>query len=406
MAFRSVSLAALSVVAALLPLAGCSNDSNGLAASSAPPSPPSSAPPKSSAEAPASPTPTAPAAASAAAGSLEPMNVVLLVIDAMRDDMPWNGYGRDIAPNLTKYYQQSVRWERGYSISSFTARSVAGLLSGKYPSSLARNTTFFTTWKQKNDFMAESLQAQGVRTLGGHAHMYFKSAAGFHQGFDSWEIVPKIEWDYDRDPYITSPDHVKLVQSQLSKPENVSGKFFAYYHFMDPHHDYHSHEDGPDFGKKNRDRYDEEMYFTDRHLQKVFDFVETQPWGKRTAVIVTADHGEAFGEKGLLKHAYEVYEVLVRVPLFLHIPGVQPKTIPRWRSHVDLVPTIFDLLGVKKPEGLPGTSLMSEIVGEPQPQRPVICDLPADTLNVRRRALIDEQGMKLISFGRDVRYEL
>lgn len=334
------------------------------------------------------------------------MNVILMVVDAMRDDMPWNGYKRDIAPNLTKYHAQSVSWERGYSISSFTARSVAGLLTGRYPSSLSRTTPFFTTWRQKNDFLAEGLKAQGARTIGGHAHMYFKSAAGFHQGFDVWDIVPKIEWDYDKDPYITSPDHLKLITDQLSKPENTSGKFFAYYHWMDPHHDYMSHEDGPDFGKKNRDRYDEEIFYTDKHFQKALEFIESQPWGKRTAVIVTADHGEAFGEKGALKHAFELWEVLVKVPLFIHIPGVAPKKIPRWRSHVDLVPTIYDLMGLKKPDGLPGTSLVPDIVGEPSEQRPIVCDLPADVLNVRRRALIDEQGYKLIAFGKDVRYEL
>jgi choline-sulfatase len=347
-----------------------------------------------------------PQAAPAAPQAAQPMNVILLVIDALRDDMPWNGYGRPIAPNLSKLFSKSVSWERGYSISSFTSKSVGGLLTGRYPSSLARTTPFFTMWRQKNEFVAEALQKQHVRTIGGHAHMYFKSYAGFHQGFDVWDMVPKIEWDFDKDPYITGPDHAKLVIDQLSKPENTLGRFFAYYHFMDPHHDYNSHEQAPHWGKKNRDRYDEEVWFTDQQIQKVLDFVGSQPWGKDTAIMVTSDHGEAFGEHDLLKHAFEVYDVLVRVPLFVYVPGMAGKRIPRWRSHIDLAPTIFELLGQQVPESLPGKSLVSEVRGEPQPQRPVICDLPADVLNVRHRALIDEQGYKLIAFGKDVRYEL
>ena len=334
------------------------------------------------------------------------MNVILLVIDALRDDMPWNGYSRPIAPNLSKLFARSVSYERGYSISSFTAKSVGGLLSGQYPSSLYRTTSFFTKYRTKNEFMAEVLQKHKVRTIGGHAHMYFKEAAGFQQGFDDWEMVPNIEWDYNRDPYVTGPAHTKLAIEQLSKPENTSGRFFAYYHYMDPHHDYQGHEEAPHWGKKNRDIYDEEVWYTDQQVQKLLDFVAAQPWAGRTAIVVTADHGEAFGEHDLLKHAFQVYDVLVRVPLFVYLPGVEPHRIPRWRSHIDLVPTIYDLLGLPKPESLPGTSLVPELFGQTVPQRPIVCDLPADTLNVRHRAMIDEQGYKLIAFGRDVRYEL
>ncbi len=407
MGLRRVTFAAALALAAL---AGCGQDASDLATPNAsassviqePPHPPST--PAASRVTP--PTASEQPTARPAPAKLEPMNVILLVIDAMRDDMPWNGYGRDIAPNLTRLHAQSVSYERGYSISSFTARSVGGLLSGQYPSSLSRTTPFFTTYRQRNQFAAEVLQQAGVRTLGVHAHMYFKEAAGFHQGFDSWEIVPNIDWDFDKDPYVTGADHARLVISQLSRPENTSGRFFAYYHFMDPHHVYNSHEEAPHWGPKSRDRYDEEIWYADQQIQKVLEFVASQPWGKQTAIIVTADHGEAFGEHDLLKHAFELYDVLVRVPLFVHIPGVAPRRIARWRSHVDIVPTIYELMGVAKPDGLPGTSLASELVGEPVPQRAIVCDLPADVLNVRHRALIDEQGYKLIAFGRDIRYEL
>ncbi|MBI5532690.1 MAG: sulfatase-like hydrolase/transferase [Deltaproteobacteria bacterium] len=408
MAFRTVTFYG---VLALAALSGCGHEAPGESNKAIATATSASAQSAAPAQAPQATNAAAAPGASAssarpAAGPLEPMNVILLVVDAMRDDMPWNGYARPIAPNLTKLHEKSVSWERGYSISSFTAKSVGGLLSGHYPSSLKRNTPFFTTWKLKNDFFAEALQKQHVRTIGAHAHMYFKEAAGFHQGFDVWELVPKIEWDFDKDPYITGPDHAKLIINQLSRPENVSGRFFAYYHFMDPHHDYNSHEEAPHWGKKNRDRYDEEMWFTDVQVQKVLDFVASQPWGKRTAIIVTGDHGEAFGEHDLLKHAFEVYEVLVKVPLFVYVPGLQAKRIPRWRSHIDLAPTIFELLGAPKQDDLPGTSLVPEITGEPAAQRPIVCDLPADVLNVRHRAVIDEQGYKLIAFGKDVRYEL
>ena len=359
-------------------------------------------------------TPSASGSASAPAveakptpATIGPMNVVLLVVDAMRDDMPWNGYDRKIAPNLTALHGKSVSYERGYSISSFTSKSVAGLLSGQYPSSLSRTTPFFTKYRERqNEFVAEILKAHGVRTLGAQAHMYLKTQSGLHQGFDVWQMVPGIEWDYNKDPYITAPDHTKLVIDQLSKPENTNGKFFAYYHYMDPHDVYNSHEESPHWGKKARDRYDEEIFFTDLHIQKALDYISSQPWAKNTAIIVTGDHGEAFGEHKFYKHAFELYEVLTRVPLFVYIPGVDARHIERWRGHVDVAPTICDLMGVPIPEGLQGTSLLPELLGQDVPQRPIITDLPADSLNVRHRTLIDEDGYKLVVLGKDKKFEL
>ena len=337
---------------------------------------------------------------------LPPMNVILLVVDAMRYDMPWDGYERPIAPNLTKLHAKSVSYERGYAMASFTSKSVGGLLSGQYPSSLTRTSPFFTKYKADNEFMAEVLQKNGIRTLGVQAHMYLKSASGLHQGFDVWEMVPGIQWDYNKDPYITAPDHTKLINELHAKPENTSKQFFAYYHYMDPHDVYNRHENVPDFGKMARDRYDGEIWFADHHIQQMLDYVNQQAWGERTAIIVTGDHGEAFGEHDFWKHAFEVYEVLVRVPLFIYVPGLEPRKIPRWRSHIDIVPTVYELMGLPIPEGLPGTSLVSELRGEEVEQRPIICDLPADSYNVRHRALIDEEGYKLVALGDDRKFDL
>ena len=335
-----------------------------------------------------------------------PMNVILLVVDAMRADMPWDGYERDIAPNLTKLHAKSVSYERGYSISSYTSKSVGGLLSGQYPSSLVRTSPFFTLYKDENVFMAEVLQQHGIRTLGAHAHMYHLKAAGFHQGFDVWRMVPGIDWDFNKDPYITAPSHTKLINEIHADPLNTSGQFFAYYHYMDPHHVYNTHAIAPKFGNKARDKYDGEIWFADYHIQQMLEFVEQQPWGDRTAIIVTSDHGEAFGERSFWQHAYELYEVLIRVPLFVYLPGEEPRKIARWRGHIDIVPTIYDLMGVPIPEGLPGTSLLPELRGEDVPQRPIISDLPADTYNARKRVLIDEDGYKLAVLGVDRPYEM
>lgn len=408
--------ASSAVLTLVVALAGCSPASNSGPAPAAPnlstPSEPASTAVSSSQKPPPSPQLSPSAAADTSPGERQPMNVILLVVDAMRWDMPWEGYPRDIAPNLSKLRDRSVRYERGYSISSFTSKSVAGMISGKFPSELHRTTPFFTRYHDSNEMMAEVLQSSGVRTLSAHAHMYLDKDSGLTQGFDEWKLVSGIQMDYNKDPYITSPQYTELITEMLSRPENTSGRFFAYFHYMDPHHVYNAHAEAPNFGPKPRDLYDQEIFFTDLWIQKFLDFVAAQPWASKTAIIVTGDHGEGFGEKiggvkdyRVWKHAFEIYEVLVRVPLFVYIPGVEPRDVPRWRSHIDLVPTVYDLLGVQAPDGLFGKSLVPEIYGEVQPPRPIVLDLPADSHNRRRRAVIDE-GFKTLAFGRDYRFTL
>ncbi len=62
-------------------------------------------------------------------------------------------------------------------------------------------------------------------------------------------------------------------------------------------------------------------------------------WAKDTAVIITADHGEGFGEHGIVGHGREIWNPLVRIPLIVYVPGADPKRVVPNRSSVDLAPT-------------------------------------------------------------------
>jgi arylsulfatase A-like enzyme len=128
--------------------------------------------------------------------------------------------------------------------------------------------------------------------------------------------------------------------------------------------------------------------FTDRYVGKLVDFIRAQPWAARTVIIVTSDHGEAFGENGLWKHAFELWEPLIHVPLFFLAPGARPHRIAARRSAVDLAPTILDLLGVASDPGMKGSSLVREIYGAPAQDREIFADLPATSDSGRRRALL------------------
>lgn len=329
------------------------------------------------------------------------LSVIVISIDSLRADMPWAGYPRPIAPRLTELEARSVSYTRGYSISSYTSMSLGGLLGGKLPSGMKRSGFFFGSYAKENVMFPELLQAKGVRNVSAHAHGYFASA-GFDQGFDVWEIVPGIVFKNETDPNVTSPQHEAIAEKLLDDPKLESGRFFAWFHFLDPHDQYMSHEkDGiPPYGKTLRDRYDAEVTFTDRYVGKLLDFIATKSWAKRTAIIVTADHGEAFGEHNQFNHGFEVWENLVRVPLFFVVPGAAPRRIDTPRSAIDLAPTIMELLGVAPDPGFEGKSLVAELFGAAAEPRDVAIDLPMTSDNDKRRAIVHDK-LKIVAYGKD-----
>jgi len=332
------------------------------------------------------------------------------MIDSMRADMPWTGYARDIAPWLTQYQKGCMTYTRAYSLSSYTAKSVVPALVGEYPSAMVRDGMFFTRYPDADNlFISERAQAAGHTTLSGQAHGYFLPALGNNQGFDDYRLIPGGV-DLKAVTSVTGEPLTKLAKEMLGEPKLAAlpdtKRFFAYFHYMDPHHTYEKHQGHPDFGNQPRDRYDNEMHYTDQLVGELIDWTRSQPWANRTAIIVTADHGEGFGEHNQFRHAYELWESLIKVPLILCVPGAPPKTSDVRRSHIDLAPTIAALMALPETPGFRGKSLLPEVYGAPIEPRVIVADLARSDLMDRRRAVIDKTGYKLIGFGDDRSFQL
>ncbi len=328
------------------------------------------------------------------------LNVLLITIDCLRADMPWSGYPRPIAPRLTELEKASVDYSRAYSLSSYTSMSLGGLLGGKLPGELTRDGYFFGVYADKNLLFPEVLHEASIHTMAGHSHGYFKDA-GFKQGFDAYEVVPNLKWSNTTDDNITSPDLEAIAEKLLSDPINDTSRFFAWFHFTDPHDGYKPHE-GISYGPRARDYYDGEVTYTDQYIGKLLDFVRAKPWGKRTAIIVSADHGEAFGEHHQVVHGFELWENLVRVPLMFVVPDAPPHHIDHPVSAIDLAPTILDLFSLPPEASFEGKSLVPELFADPDAgassPRDVVIDLPQTSDNDKRRALV-HGNLKVIAFG-------
>ncbi|MBM4373509.1 MAG: sulfatase [Deltaproteobacteria bacterium] len=395
---RRSSAFALAIGLVCVGMAGCSRD-RAKAGSAAPSSTvTSAASPGVSATGSSSAAPGVSSGSSANAASdvprtgrpTKPINVLLLTIDSLRYDMPWQGYPRDIAPNLTALARESVVYPRAYSVSSYTAKSVGALLSGRYPSQLYRSWSFFAEYSLDNEFFPELLSARGVKTMAAHAHFYFDRGKNLNQGFDVWRMVPDLKVNNTTDESITGDKHTDLAIDLLSEPANTKGPFFLWLHYMDPHDQYRPHPEAPNFGKSTRDHYDAEVFYTDLQVERLLAFARKQPWWEDTAVIVSSDHGEAFGEHKMWRHAFALWEVLTRVPLIVKAPGAAPRMVDARRSDIDLAPTIVDLLGLSPSPGFVGRSLVPEVYGiePPGDREPIVTDLPGDSNNSPMRAIV------------------
>ncbi len=340
------------------------------------------------------------------------LNVVLITIDTLRLDTGFSGYDKPTTPHLDALAEKSAVFDRAYSLASYTGKSVGPLLIGKYPSETDRDGGHFNKYSPKNTFVAERLHDAGIRTFGAASHWYFAQWSGLSQGMDEWDMSAKpTEGQGENDTSITSDKLSDAAIRLLKKPDNTNGRFFMWIHYFDPHAQYMPHEGSPDFLGEGRGGvaatralYDGEVWFTDKHVGRVLDFIASQPWGKNTAIVVTSDHGEAFGEHNMSWHGAELWEVLVRVPLVIYVPGMDAHHVTVKRSHVDLVPTILDLFGVKQPpEGeLSGRSFLADVVTKiPPEERDVFMDMPVGPYTMMRKAIIvgPTPGTKLIWSG-------
>ncbi len=330
------------------------------------------------------------------------LNVVVITIDTLRTDVGFMGYPKATTPNLDALAEKGVVFDRMYAMASYTGKSIGPLFIGKYPSETKRDGGHFNTYLSGNTFLAERLKEMGIHTMGAASHWYFEPWSGLEQGFDTFDLhAMPPDGQGDNDISVTSKDLSDAAIRLLRKPESTSKRFFLWIHYFDPHEQYMPHDDAPDFGAGNKAAYDAEVWFTDKHVGRVLDYIASQPWGAKTAVIVTADHGEAFGEHNMHWHGYELWEPLVRVPFVVYVPGVPPHHVPVKRSHVDFVPTVLDLMSAWRPADgeLSGESMIDDVIGgRPFVERDVYIDMPIGPFTPMRHALIHgtTPGMKLI----------
>jgi choline-sulfatase len=337
------------------------------------------------------------------------LSVVLVSIDTLRADLGYAGNPRPVSPAIDELARRSVVFDHAYSLASYTGKSIGPMLIGKYPSETSRTFDHFDRFGADEVFVQERLQRAGIRTLTAQGHWYFKPDTGIGRGFDlaDYSAAPKVP-QMEGDRTVNGDKLTDAAIALLAQRENVARPFYLWIHYVDPHAAYVAHPEF-DFGPKGRDLYDSEVAFVDHHLGRLLALLAKPPLADRTAIVLTSDHGEAFGEHGLYRHGFEVWEELVHVPLLIHLPGIGARHIGVRRSAIDLVPTLLDLFSLPHPGGgekdyLSGDSLLPDVVSPsaaPE-ERPVLVDMSEGPHNSERQAFFDGRYKLIASNGRPI----
>jgi arylsulfatase A-like enzyme len=317
--------------------------------------------------------------------------VVLITIDAMRADAVNDPRNDMLFPTLADMKRRGAWFSNASAPGSQTAVSLTTLFSGRYFSELrwadhgVGSTRFLYAAGDPAPRFPELLSSAGVSTSSYCGVNFIAGAFGVARGFQDERVIAEGR----RQAF--AKQVIDPLLDRLRRAGN--GPLFLYAHLMEPHAPYdRGAREGTD-----KERYISEIAVADVQLGRVAKLLDTR-FPRRSVLIVSADHGEAFGEHQTYEHTKTLYDELLRVPLLVHGAGVAPREIRERVGLVDLGPTILDLFGLGTPATFEGQSLVPVLAGDaPALDRPLIAE------GRLRRALTTPDGLKVI---RDLRREV
>lgn len=287
--------------------------------------------------------------------------VVLISIDTLRADR-LGAYGykaRATSPNIDALAQQSVVFERAYTTAPWTIPSLAAVLTGRYPVEVGAYTNADTVSTDAIT-LAELFQQHGFATAMFNTHAVLVSQrGGFRQGFDTVvpeEVVPLEPGEHKASFAANEPALMQWLDGHARQP------FFLWIHDMSPH--LPQTAGNPWLTTPGWPRYDAEVRNSDDLVGRVLRKLAELRLGDELLIVVTADHGEAFGdEHGLTGHQDVMYDEVLRVPLIVGAPVFEPRRVSAPVELVDLYPTIASFAGLPVPAEVRGESLRPLLTG-------------------------------------------
>jgi len=348
-----------------------------------------------------------------------PPNVIVFLVDTLRADR-LGCYGHDgpTSPNLDAFARDAILFDDAVAESSWTRASVASLFTG-LPARVHGVNGRADALPEQAVTVTELLHEAGYETVGFVANGNVAPVYGFDRGFDLFEllagtIVPAPDGSVppglaDRGEAPRSDKVNRRALGWLDQRRDPR-PFFLYLHTADPHSPYTpppefrarlgAPEGPPDLGSiamlerlKQRtlvgddalvhgllSLYDAEIAENDQRFGELIAELRRRDLYDGSLIVFLSDHGEEFHEHDGYEHGRTLYREVTKVPLLIKLPagdGPGNVRIERTVQLADVVPTLIDHLGLRRPSGLGGASLLARLAA---PDRAAFSHLDLDGL--------------------------
>jgi len=325
--------------------------------------------------------------------------VILVVVDALRADAlgvygaPTHG-GHLATPHLDEFARGALVFTDASAQASWTRPAVASILTSRHVSGHA---TMGKTAVLPAELptLASTLKERGIATGAVVTNFNLAPEYGFARGFDDYRyLAPKRYlgapegasrlaayniYRLLRERFLGSlrtPDYfyrsgASVNQTAMALLDELGGHdFFLLLHYMEPHDPYFA-ADGKSYARvatpqpkatlaaPMHDAYRDEVRRFDTYFGELVAALAARGLRERVTLIITADHGEEFGEHGGFYHGVTLYEEMLHVPLLMRVPGHVPATVATLARQIDLAPSVLGRFGITAPASFEGRDLLA-----------------------------------------------
>lgn len=332
-------------------------------------------------------------------------NIILISIDTLRaDHLSCYGYPRLTTPNIDRLAREGVLFKSAYSTAVWTPPAHASMLTGLYPKE--HGVIHQNRLSDDIPTIAKHLQKKGYQTAGFVNNSQVGQLVNLHRGHDDFyevwrglsekQVIKRAI--YNAREFAGYSDHGasetnKLISLWLTKRWNRKKPFYLFIHYIDAHNPLKAPRpfrfnylakslrkqvdmakiwkiannplvcftDELEINELETEAltclYDEEINYVDNRIGELVEFLAHRNLLDESLLIITADHGEHLGERGLYSHVASLYEPIVHIPLILRYPPELPRGSVSNQAvqHIDILPTIHQIGGLSNGNGLAGS---------------------------------------------------
>jgi len=281
--------------------------------------------------------------------------IIVISIDTLRaDHLPAYGYRGVPTPAIDALAADGVLFERAYSHTPQTLPAHAAILTGRLPSETGVRDDVGFTVKAGERLLAQMLRDRGYTTAGVVSSFVLRKDTGIAQGFDFFDADIPAGRGGIRAGQVKRDGAVSEAIAERWFESIGSARAFVFLHLDEPHAPYLPPERFSEYPP-----YDAEIAYSDAIVGRFIRYLKSHQLYDRSTIVLLSDHGEGLRDHGEQEHGVLLHEEAIHVPLVIKQEGNAGagRRVADLVQHIDLVPTILELVKAPVPGNLRGRSL-------------------------------------------------